>query len=543
MYVNKSIKSDIYKLIILLFFIASGIFPQKNNLIEKRYGSVSYISSQNIYIKFATTDAINIGDTLFYSKGSRTIPAVIVRYISSKSCAGEKIMSEQLKVDDILFANISGPRLKTGLNIIPKDTIKTAARDTIRMAVEPRVKPLKRNYWGRLSIQSMSSFSNTSVMDDQRWRYSFSYSADSILGSSLSFSSYLFFAYNVRNWDYIKNNLGNALKIYDLFIGYPLSKYSKIWFGRYLNPKISNVGSIDGIQYQNQFGKFYFGAVAGSHPSFSDYGYDIKMFEFGGYIGRIDTIGHSQMENTFAFMNQTNNFKTDRRYIYFQHSNNLITNANLFASTEIDLYKVDNGVEKGSFDLTSLFLNLYYTPSRLISFSLSFDARKNAVYYETYKTYLEQILSNELRKGYRAGIYLRPLDDISIGLNGGYSFQSNDPKPARNFGANFYYYEIPLISLSANISYSRLISSYTNGTISGIRFSKYFTSVDLNLAVDYKHIQYEFENGIEPMIQNIGSAEISFKLPFNIYLGLNYEGVFEKQNSWGRVFIDLTKRF
>ncbi len=526
----------------VLFLVVSFTFSQGRNQFEKRYGTVSYISSQNIYVKFQITDSISIGDTLFYAKGDLTVPSVIVRYISSKSCAGEKIGNIEFKIEDKLFARIKVIKRELTLNAVQKDTTyeKEKSIGTIK---ESRAKLSRKDIWGRLSIQSMSSFSNTLNNDDQRWRYSFSLNADSIYNSGFSFSSYLFFAYNIRNWDQIKNNLGNALKIYDLAIGYTISKKSKIWFGRFLNPKISNVGSIDGLQYQNQLGKYYFGAVIGSHPSFSDYGYDFKMFEYGGYIGKVDSIANSQMENTLAFMNQTNNFKTDRRYLYFQHTNNIITNTNIFASTEFDLYKVQDGMDKNSFDLTSLFLSLYVTPSRLFSFSFSFDARKNAIYYETYKTYLENLLSNELRKGYRMSIYLRPFDNLSIALNGGYSFQSSDPKPARNYGVNLNYTDIPLLDFSGNFSYSKLLASYTNGTIAGIRFSKYINALDLNFALDYKNIRYEFDSGIDPIIQNIFSSEISFKLPLAIYLGINYEGVFEKQNTWGRFFIDLTKRF
>lgn len=527
----------------MLFTFVTVSYPQALKLIEKRNGIVSYLSAQHVYVKFDNTDSISVGDTLFYSNGTKDQPALIIKFISSKSCAGEKILNTKLKIDDKLFVKVPIQKSITVQTNRTKEIQKQSSQSMVSAGSIPPRQYFRKNYWGKLSMQSLSSYSNTPSNDSQRWRYSFSFNSDSINGTGLSFSSYLFFAYNTKDWSDIKKSIGKALKIYDLSLGYNFSNKSRFWLGRYLNPKIANVGSIDGVQYQQNLGKYYLGAVIGSHPDFSDYGYNLKMFEYGGYFGRIDTIASSQMENTIAFMNQTNNFKTDRRYLYFQHSNNLVANTSLFASSEFDLYKIENGLAKNDLSLTSVFISLYYTPARLLSVSLSFDARRNAIYYETFKTYLENLLTNELRKGYRLSLYLRPLNNLSIALNGGYSFQNGDPKPAKNFGANLYYNNIPLIDFSGNLTYSKLISSYTNGTISGVTLSKYLSSVDINFSLDYRNVKYEFGRGLDPMVQHIAASEISVRLPSDIYFGLSYEGVFEKLNTYGRFFIDLTKRF
>lgn len=525
----------------MILFVSFSFAQVKKN--ERRIGTVSYISIQHVYVKFESTDSLHAGDTLFFSKGGVEIPVVIVKFISSKSCAGENISKLELKPDDKLIAyfRIIEPQPKavvrnadTADKSIPAKTVETS---------KPQKKYSRKNLWGKFTVQSLSSYSNAENSNNQRWRYSSSLNADSIGGSGFSFSGYLFFAYNNKDWSEIKNNIGDALKIYDFSVGYTFNNRDKIWLGRYLNPRIANVGSIDGLQFQKQLGDYYLGAVVGSHPDFSDYGYNIKMFEYGGYFGRVDTFSSSQMENSVAFMNQTNNFTTDRRYIYFQHSNNLISNTNFFISTEFDLYQKENGTPTNKINLTSLYASVYLTPLRFISLSLSFDARRNTIYYETYKNYLESLLSNELRKGYRVTLFLRPTNNIFISMNGGCSFQSSDPKPSSNYGANIYYSEIPFLDISTNISFSKLSSSYTNGTISGIRLNKYLNAMDLNLSANYQHTKYEFDFGSDPMVQNIVSGEISFKLPFDLYFGLNYEGVFESSNTYGRFYIDLTKRF
>jgi len=267
------------------------------------------------------------------------------------------------------------------------------------------------------------------------------------------------------------------------------------------------------------------------------------MFEYGVYFARSDTFETSQMENSIAYFNQTNNFKTDRRYLYYQHTNNLLSNFNFFASSEVDLFKREKGTGKTSLTLTSIYLNLYYNPIRELSFSLSYDARRNVVYYETYKSFIDSLFENEIRQGYRLNILVRPVNKLTLSLNGGYRFQKNDLRPSKNFGANLYYSSIPLVDVSGNLTYTNLISSYTEGETVGMRLSKYINLFDMNISADFRMIKYKFRYSNEQLKQNILSGDISFRLPANIYLGLNYEGTFEKYNTYGRFYVDLTKRF
>ncbi len=61
-------------------------------------GTVSYISSQNIYVKFKNTEGIETGDTLFIKDKNDYLPAVKVDYRSSTSCAGVSITSKKIEI-------------------------------------------------------------------------------------------------------------------------------------------------------------------------------------------------------------------------------------------------------------------------------------------------------------------------------------------------------------------------------------------------------------------------------------------------------------
>lgn len=545
--INKISHRILFLLTLGIIFIYNNIYAQGEKT-EKITGVVTYISSQSVYVQFDNSEPIAEGDTLYLVKNDKEIPAIIVKYKSSRSCAGISISRTEIKLNDKIIAHINKPAEKEFIKEkTPAGLISEQNKLTLTSGDFKGIKNnfRKNNFAGRISIQSMTNLTNTNSRDEfQRWRYTVSLNADSISQSPLSFSMYSFFAYNTRDWSGVKSNIGRALKIYNFSLSYKFQNKSQLWFGRHLNYKTSNIGAIDGIQYQHQLQDFYIGGIIGSHPDFSDYGYNIKMFEYGAYIGRADTISsYSQMENTIAFFNQTNNFTTDRRYAYFQHTDNIIKGTNFFASTEIDLYKKIAGVIKNEPTLTSLFFSLYLNPASFISLGLSYDARRNVVYYETYKSFIDSLFTNEMRQGYRVNLNLRPLSKIFISLSGGYRFQKSDAKPSRNFGANLYYSSIPLLDAGAGISYTKLISSYTEGSITGLRLSKFINSLNLNLSCDLRRIEYKFSYNNGKLLQNSISADMSFALPLNLYFGFSYEGIFEKQNTYSRFFIDITKRF
>ena len=196
--------------------------------------------------------------------------------------------------------------------------------------------PVRKNYSGRFSIQSFSNISNfINSGNYQQWRYSFSFIADSISGSPFSISNYIVFTYkngDLHSLNILKTeNISQNLKIYDLAVNYKFNEHSNIWFGRHLNRKVANISSVDGLQYEQQFLLYVMQALLLVQDLiFNDLGFNIKLFEYGGYFGRTDTIDNSFMENTIAVMQQTNNMITDRRFLYFQHNNNLLPDINLF---------------------------------------------------------------------------------------------------------------------------------------------------------------------------------------------------------------------
>ncbi len=543
---TKMMNRKINIMITAILFCLTGSLLYANSYEKvERIGVVTYKSAQNVYVKFENTGGISQGDTLYQKTDNRMVPAIIVQFISTKSVAGQTITDIDLNVDDRLYAVIEREIPDTTIveSKLPETAIVLTSQEITSKENFSRRKLNESGISGKFSIQSYSNISNSAYFaDNQRWRYSFALDAKNIGGSNLSFSDYMTFAYRADQWAKLSDNIGQSLRVYDFALYYEFTKKTSAWLGRHLNRKISNISSIDGLQFETGINENYLGIVAGSRPNYTDLGLNMKLFEYGIYIGRDDSLSSGYMSNTAAFFEQTNDFKTDRRFLYFQHSNSLIPNTNIFLSTEVDMFKEIMGIKSYGFQLTSLFASLRYSPSRVISVSLNYDARKNVIFYETYKNFIDSLFENETRQGFNARINLRPFNKIFLGVSGGYRYQKGDLKPARNFAGYLGYTQIPAIEVTPTISYTKLITSYIEGGVAGLRLSRSIGN-NFDISVDYRNTQYKFYSTIGNFNQNSVSVDLSTILFNPVFLSISYEGIFEKTSTSGRILLDLTTRF
>lgn len=536
-----------YLNIICLFVAAVSIASASTIEKVEKTGTITYMSSQNVYVKFESTTGIMQGDTLFQKLDNKFIPAVTVKFISSRSVAGETVNGIDLKVEDKLIAIIEKEipdNINAGMQS-PEITAPSQPEGEFKTEMPPANLPVKQrsSLKGRFSVQSYSNISNSQYFpDNQRWRYTFSLNAKNIGESNLSFSNYMSFAYRADQWSEMPNNFGRSLRIYDFALNYQFDESTSLWVGRHINFKIANLSSIDGIQFEKGFDRNYVGVVAGSRPNFTDLGFNIKLFEYGAYVGRDDSLGSGYMSNTLALFEQTNDFKTDRRFIYFQHSNSILANTNLFVSSEMDLYKMIAGIKKNEFQLTSIFTSLQYSPVNAVSIYLSYDARKNVIYYETFKSFIDSVFENETRQGFNVRLNIKPIRYLFVGINGGYRYQKHDLKPARNFGGYITYSQVPFVDITPTASYTKLITSYVEGGIAGLRLSRQITD-NIDLSVFYRNTQYKFSNSIASINQNSVSVDLTTILFNPVFLTISYEGIFESTSTTGRILLDLTMRF
>jgi len=525
----------------LLVFFQAILFAQET--IEIIEGEITYLSSKNVYVRFNFTDGLKIGDSLFIKKGNDLITAIVIEHLSSKSCAGRKINDFSLNIGDKVYAKSLKLDEKIEEPIKDLNNFNTELNLQNEKVIVEKSSSKSDDFHGRLGISSYSNISNISSADFVRWRYTFSANSDNFLSSNLSLNSYISFNYRSTDWSYIKSNVGEALKIYSLSIKYAFNENLSLLVGRDINRNTSNIGAIDGIHLTQKLNNFDFGIIAGSRPDYSNYGFNYKLFEYGGFISHSDVVGFGIMQNSLAVFQQTNDFKTDRRFLYFQHSNNIVKEISTFFSSEVDLYKKELGISSSTFSLTGLYFSLRYRPSRIINFNASYDARKNVIYYETFQNYADSLYENATRQGVRFGVNIRPINNLYVSANYGYRFQVNDLRKTQNISANATYSNIPFVLGTFGISWNNLTTSYLDGNIYGINYSRDLFESLLYSSISYRIVNYNFINGTPTLQQQIVGVDLSYRIMKQLSISFNYEGTFEETSSYSRIFLNITKRF
>lgn len=173
----------------------------------------------------------------------------------------------------------------------------------------------------------------------------------------------------------------------------------------------------------------------------------------------------------------------------------------------------------------------------------SYDSRKNVIYYETYKTFIDRILESEMRQSFRLQADYRISGKITFGLQSGYRFLKSDPSPSRNMYGYLNYYQIPGLNISATLSGTYLESNFLNSKIAGLNLSRDFFKGKFYTEIGYRYVDYSYTESLLKTIQHIGSMNISWQLARKLSFSLYYEGTFEKKDIYNRYYLQLRKRF
>jgi hypothetical protein len=543
----KEIDSDVYLnikklklLLFILFYISlnASLSGQTNVTLYK--GSISYISVQNVYVKFENTEGIHIGDTLYISQNNVLIPVLTVSNLSSVSCVALPIGKYSLSVSTPIF----GKRIAAKL---PDETTTKESKEAVSVndqamkeTVQKEIK-IKPRTDGRLALSSYSNKSNS--IADQRYRYNFSLNAEHISNSNFSTETYLSLTHKSTEINQIGKDINKYLKIYSLALKYDLSKSTNISFGRKINMNMANIGAVDGLQFETGHRNFTFGAVAGARPDYFDYSFNPNLMQFGVFAGHNIQTDNGNMQTSLAIFDQMNKFKTDRQFAYFQHSNSLLKKLDLFCSFEFDFYTLVNMKPTTNFDLTSTYLSLRYKPLKKLSLFVSYDARKNIYYYETFKNQIDSIIDRESRQGLRFQFNYHPFKYFSWGASAGYRFQKSDPTPSINGNSYLSYSQIPLILTTLTINTTLLKSNYVDGMVYGASLSRDLFSGKIYTELEYRLVNYNYINSHISLRQDIAALSLSWRIAKKLTFSSNFEYTREPDNDYQRLYISLIQRF
>ncbi len=539
------------KLLYPLFFLFQ-LSLQGQNIAKNITGQVTFLTSQNIYVRFSNTGGINVHDTLYISSDEKLIPVLVVNSLSSTSCMCSAISGQDLPVGHLIIAKARPVEPAQDTKTLDEVKNETPAPKLNEAALQKAAgssagtapsSQRKQRINGSLSAASYSDFSNTAGTDVQRFRYTLSLDAVNIADSRLSAETYISFRHKAGDWGEVKSNIFNALKIYSLALRYDIDSTMHLKLGRQLNPRISSIGSFDGLSVEKSFGGFTLGLAGGSRPDYLNYGFDPHLLQYGAYMSYDYSRNGAYSGTSLAFMEQLNSGKTDRRFLYFQHSSSLAKSVSLFSSFEMDVFKLKNDKPASTFDLTSLFMSLNFRISNNVTISGSYDARKNPVYYESFKTLLDTLMENALRQSLRLSSYIRINSSLMLGIQSSWRFLKTDLRQSKNISGYLTYSHPGDNYLSVTLSGNYIETSYINGYNAGIALSNSFQKGKVQTGIGYNYQDYRIPEGRQNLAQHTARADLYWQASTKTSLSVNYEVSLEKRDIYNRLYIQIRQRF
>lgn len=521
-----------YSFIIAFLALTYSIFGQDPNPLLK--GQVSFVTSQNIYVKFQDTKAIAIGDTLRLA--STNTSCLLVKSKSTTSCVCEVVEGCTIQKGDNVLYQIRPTRIEKKEEPQPEqfEPLITDAEE------EPLY---KENIRGSVSATSYNTIADKRD-DRHRLMGRLSLRANHIKDSKFSFNTYLNYRHILDQKDSSSVQNNNILRIYNFAVHYDATPTLNVTLGRNINPKISSLGAIDGLQVEKYFGKKYIGAIGGFRPDIFNYGFDANLLQYGGYIGAMTEGAKFYSQTTIGFIQQQNSGEIDRRYAYFQHTSTIAKNLNLFSSLELDLFSKLNGEVSNEIRLTNLYVSARYRFSRKFNMMVSYDSRKRILYYETYQTEIERLLDNDIaRQGARVRISGRPFKNILAGASYSKRFQNNSENRSDNIYGYVTFSKLPLIDGRLSLSYNQNESNYLKSNIASIRHSNSYFDGGLNADFYYRFVHYDYVNSLDPLNQHYVGTNLSYNFTRKLRFGLTGElATSDIENSY-RIYSRIVQRF
>lgn len=525
--------------VVFLSLVCSKIFGQQTQGVLK--GAVTFATTQNVYVKFDNTDNIKVGDTL--SILSSNTPCLVITNKSSKSVVSIILNGCQVKKgDEVIFKFLikQEPVIEAVTVKVRVDSTSIKSDSLNKKAKE--VKNLER-ISGKFSVASYSNIYNTRP-NRHKIITRFNLYADHINNSKYSFESYLNYNKDIVSVpnNYARNQ--SPFKVYSLALTYDQSPTLSIAIGRKINNSISSIGAIDGLQVEKHFGKNYVGAISGFRPDLSDYGFNSNLLEYGAYVGRLTNTPNLISQTTLGIIEQQNNGKVDRRYTYFQHSSTFFSKLNLFSSFEVDIFNKFNGVKAGNARLTNFYASTRYRFSKSVDASVSYDSRKNIIYYETFQSEVERLLADDVaRQGLRFTINTRPAKYVNAGASYSVRFQSDKLNKSDNINAYFGFYQIPNIGGSFNFNYNNNTSNYLVSNILSFSHSRTLFKDKVSADFYFRTVNYTYNSTNLKSKENYFGLDLSLNINRNLRFSIDGEYQKSDLEKNYRLNTQIVKRF
>ena len=227
------------KICLLTLSFASCLYAQDGNVLV---GTISFVTSNNVYVHFDSTEEIKIGEALQLSGAD----CLRVTSKSSTSIVCSIINDCLIKIGDTVTYLTLEDAIDNSNEIVKEDPIPAEI-----IATQPGYSEKESIYSekirGRISLASYNTFSNFR-QDRHRIRTRFSLNADHINDSKFSIETYLAYRNIIVPSESNYSGRTSIFNVYNLNVRLDATPTLSLTAGRKINPKAFSMGAIDGLQ-------------------------------------------------------------------------------------------------------------------------------------------------------------------------------------------------------------------------------------------------------------------------------------------------------
>lgn len=525
---------------LLLLSLVLGLQAQ-----ELKQASVSYVSAQNIYLRFENTAGLKEGDTLYRQEDRKA--CLQIAKISSVSCLAKRIGDCEINKGDVYFIELT--KAKEAINEEPAvaegprgESIENRA-DSLSLAQDRELAPAmraRRKHYIDFGLSNGTTISTT-AQANYRTNLRTRLRMDSLGGQDLSLE-----AYGVLQ-DFRRSYTSDAdafrANLYNLALSCRPSEHHQLVLGRKMNRRVASLGAIDGLQWEGNWNNFRIGTIAGSRPDFENFGFNPQLFQFGLYSAYDWRKNRSFGQLSLGLMEQQNSGATDRRFLYTQQ-NFRWKRFSAFASAEIDLFEnFDTATAQNTFKLSALYLSARYRFNDRWNLFLSYDTRQQIIFFERFDSEVERLLAEQgAREGWRIRTDFRVFRSTQLGLS--YNLRSNPTfgNRSQNLQASLVQYKLPWIGGNLSYRFNLNQNGNLNSEINSLRYSRNSRS-NFRFSMYYRYASYQYvlrEITLDP--QQFYGLELSKTFKNNWNVGLNAEYSQISSQDLIRVYLRINKR-
>ena len=319
----------------LLFmgFKASG---QTNS----RPGEVTYITGENVYVRFPSTDGLAAGDTL---RGEDGTPCLVVQQMSSTSCVTVPIGGCTPEVGQAMLATIATPPpADVALSESPAPTESSANPPALPAASAAATAFPPMRISGSVTAATFATSAlrdNHASLTTARATFRVNLGAENLASLPLDLdlagnfqSIYRDASSSAPGWRQ-RNTFYQAAATYRF-----TSSGVALTAGRRLARGFSTIGSIDGLHGEWRRGAWVAGALAGYQPGLLTNALDTDRPAYGLHVGKRSRGEDMRTDWRLGFLAQSFAGATDRQFVFGQCDLDLGNTLQLFASGEWDVY-------------------------------------------------------------------------------------------------------------------------------------------------------------------------------------------------------------